>query len=118
MITRKDIESAPSFTIFEGPADQTGLPREGWELFWLDSEQPDNEVDEGAIRRQIDYQAREPQIDQNDFDNKYAWDDIDAALAYLNEGGKLVKLPDAMGSPYWRLYCVGAPEEDDDNVDA
>jgi hypothetical protein len=52
----------------------------------------------------------EPELDDDYRSEQPAGaDDLDAALAYLRRGGSLCKVPDAPGSPYWRLLVVGEP---------
>lgn len=108
-----DFMLAPDFTVFVGPALDCGIG-DGWDVFGIDGGAvPDKEVEREAIRRGIivayngDGMWCTPEWDSDalDADHPAACDEC-AALAYLNNGGRLVKLPDHMGSRYYRLYPV------------
>jgi hypothetical protein len=112
LISVMDFMLAPPFTVFKGPALECGIG-DGWDMFSISGTTPDGEVRREANRRgivvahDIDGFWLEPEWDSDvlDGDHPAANDDC-AALAYLNEGGRLVKLPDTMNSSCYRLYPV------------
>ena len=116
---KEDFERAEMFTVFTGPVDEgeTIIEEDEWDLFGIDGGTvADAAVREEANRRGIQLAHDiegfflEPEAD-HEFVREGA-DDHDAALAYITNGGRLVKLPDAMGSKYYRLYPVVAYRPD------
>lgn len=99
-ITRRDLEEAPAWTIFSGPAEDPG-PLE-WGVMEISPATP---YPEGILAKMeaLHVVCDEPQRDDEAEEKK---DDIDAALAYLRSGGTLCKVPDEEGSKYWRLLVV------------
>jgi hypothetical protein len=109
-VSPSDFDAAPMYTVFKGPAEESGIGG-AWELFTL-SDYAHEQVIEEAARKGIflaysENGIQEPQYDQDLLapTSSYASDYL-AACAYLNTGGRLVKLPDALGSRYFRLYPV------------
>lgn len=110
-----DFEKAPMYTVFSGPAADTGIG-DGWDIFAIDggSVASDEVMKEAAHRGIIVAlddcgMMMQPQWDADVVDddkNPELADDYKAACAYLNSGGRLVKLPDVPGSKYFRLYPV------------
>jgi hypothetical protein len=106
--TYADIEALPYFAIVEGKQGQ--CPRGGvrgvdWDLF--EAVRYDQEVcDELCITRGISLTDEEPErVNET---AREGYDDLDAALDYLNEGGRLCKVPDTMAPDCadWALYVV------------
>jgi hypothetical protein len=109
MITKKELEDAPYWTIFEGQAEDPGSV--GWALFYIYPVE-DHPEDVTTKMSSLDVSLFEPEIDGDKKQPRGDVDDLDAALAYLRDGGKLCKVPDRMDSSYWRLLAVGVhPEE-------
>lgn len=113
MKSSKEFEDAPMFTVFTGPVDKDAvvLRDDEWDLFGIDG----GRVCDAEVRRRanqmgielahnIEGMFMEPEID-SEFAREGA-DDVDAALAYVASGGRVVKLPDEMDSKYYRLYPV------------
>ncbi len=110
---KEDFSHAEMFTVFSGPVDLSAelLRDEEWDLFGIDGGTVcDVEVRREANRRgivlahNIEGMFLEPEVDSELV--REGADDLDAALAYVAGGGRLVKLPDSMGSKYYRLYPV------------
>lgn len=110
-----DFESAPMYTVFHGPAADTGIG-DGWDIFGIDGGTVANkDVMHEAARLGIlvafdSYgMMLEPEWDADvidDHEHPELADDFKAACAYLNDGGRLVKLPDTPDSKYFRLYPI------------
>lgn len=115
-ITRRQIEDAPMWTIFRGEAVDPGPIK--WEIFEPGPADPWPE-DVLAKMELLSVWVEEPEI-EDDWAAGGSWrrfrfhrpDDGDAALAYLNKGGVLCKVPDTMNSKYWRLLVVRDKEKD------
>lgn len=113
LVKPDDFEKAPMYTVFKGPAEDTGIGN-GWDIFSIDGGTvSDAEVMKEAARRGIVValddagMMLQPQWDADiidDHEHPELADDFKAACAYLNSGGRLVKLPDVPGSKYFRLY--------------
>jgi hypothetical protein len=107
-----DFERASMYAVFTGPAKETGIG-DRWDLFGVEGTVATDEVVDEAARRGVTVafdecgHPFEPQWDQDRLtvDDEHA-DDFQAACAYLNSGGRLVKLPDAPSSRYFRLYAI------------
>jgi hypothetical protein len=110
MITKKQLEEAPPWTVFNGPAEDPGPI--GWALFALEEmylEDVCAKMEElGVFQEHPEWDSDAPQPHAN-------VDDLDAALAYLCTGGTLCKVPDTMDSSYWRLLVVERQEAGDKN---
>jgi hypothetical protein len=50
-------------------------------------------------------------VDDSDAPGSHVFDDNDATLCFLNEGGAVVKLPDTMTSEHWRYYILEDEKE-------
>ena len=116
---KEDFERAEMFTVFTGPVDEgeTIIEEYEWDLFGIDGGTvADADVRRAALRlgiqlaHDIEGFFLEPEMD-SEF-ALHGHDDHDAALAYIANGGRLVKLPDVMGSKYYRLYPVVAYRPD------
>lgn len=113
MIEMKDLEEAPDFTVFRGPAEDPELDDGAWDLFGVSghSELPRSVLGE-VCKRGIQLAGAEgfwvhPEVDdERNAASGGKFDDFHAALAYLNEGGTLCKVPDKLGSKYSRWYAV------------
>jgi hypothetical protein len=115
LVRPEDFETAPMYTVFKGPAEDTGIGN-GWDIFSIDGGTVASaEVMKEAAHRGIvvalddDGMMMQPQWDADviaDDEHPELADDFKAACAYLNSGGRLVKLPDVPGSKYFRLYPV------------
>lgn len=101
LITKQDFEDAAPWTIFQGKAEDPGI--RDWALF------SGFDVPDGSAEKieTLGYEGgdEEPEI-FNDHDYGKKVDDLDAALRYLSLGGTLCKVPDAEGSPYYRMIAV------------
>ena len=111
-VTPDEFERAAAYTVFCGPAVDTGIG-DGWDLFGVDGATADWDVLDRAAQMGIVVvfdefgYLQQPQWDQDTVDpHSSNADDLHAACAYLNSGGRLVKLPDAPDSPYYRLYAI------------
>lgn len=104
-VTDKDLENLPNYTIISDRAGRTSgvdLSPKQWSLFHVGefSEQMKLELMKRGIRA-IPF---EPEC--CDGEAPRGADDLDAALAFLDEGGSLVRVPDSLESEYSRLYAV------------
>jgi len=106
--TYADLEALPYFAIVEGKSGQCaagGVRGIDWDLF--ESVRYCQEVcDELCAVRGISLTDEAPhRIDESARDG---YDDLDAALDYLNDGGRLCKVPDTMDPDCadWALYVV------------
>lgn len=107
-ITRETLLAAKPFTLISGEAESNGFAH--WAVFELSgctrgdtdhaSELTGVDVFDMSPMRDDEacYELRKPDGSQ--------YDDFDAALAYLNKGGTLMKVPDEEGSPHWRLLVA------------
>ena len=113
MITRQMLFDAPMFSAFKGPAENR-LTREQWALFRIDGGRTS---DEGALEEACKHGLEvsicestgmfvEPEFDEDWRDEIPDGDDSDAVLAYLADGGMVAKIPDKLGSPYYRFYTI------------
>jgi hypothetical protein len=117
-VKKEDFERAEMFTVFTGPVDEGEIIIEEheWDLFGISGGAVAADVRREALRlgiqlaHDIEGFFLEPEMD-SEF-ALHSHDDHDAALAYIANGGRLVKLPDAMGSKYYRLYPVVAYRPD------
>jgi hypothetical protein len=101
-ITRERIAAAPMWTIFQGRAMDPGP------VMWIVSEvnfPPSDAVVEKM--KTVDAYSSSPELDGDEEQPRRDVDDIDAALAYLNTGGVLCKVPRTPRSKAWRLLVVG-----------
>lgn len=113
MITKQMLEEAPAFTVFRGPAEDPKLDPGVWDLFSVSGH---SELPTRVVRYLLDMGIQlagaegfwvHPEVDdEHNAASGSKFDDFDAALAYLNEGGTLCKVPDTLGSKYSRLYAV------------
>jgi len=107
-VTKQDLIDAPMYTVFRGPAEDPKMKYDQWDLFTGD--QPDKPVIEEMSKKGIrlirDIDGSPLFLQKDDELSNKEHDDLDAALAYLNNGGLLAKLPDHVGSPYSRMYAV------------
>lgn len=113
MITKRQLEEAPLWTIFQGEAADPSPV--GWDLFWLDTVRYPPDIAAKMTELGILYEEPELDSDKEEFDEKgipiNGVDDLDAALMYLRSGGALCKVPDTAESKYWRLLVVGAGDK-------
>lgn len=127
MLTKKDLEDAPMFTVFSGLKGQCAARADVTPECYGECEihgvAGENNYDQAVYDR-----ARELEIDPLEhgcwpvaidvFDDDcyevlgagHDFDIFDAALCYLNDGGTVVKLPDTMESEYYRYYVVNLPK--------
>jgi len=113
VITKKVLMDAPYFTAFFGPAERGRCTkRRYWDVFAIDGGRVfDDHVGQRAeamgihVRGDDDGMLFEPEVNDELRDESCA-DDLDACLAYLAKGGALVKLPDEIGSRYYRFYVL------------
>jgi len=104
--TEKDLDDAPMFAVFkglEGKCDGRDLTERQWNLFHVGFSYG-ADVENELRRRKISPLPFEPEKDEDEAPASTT--DMDAALEFLNEGGALVKVPDAMGSEYCRYYAL------------
>jgi hypothetical protein len=109
VVTKKDILEAPPFTVFRGPAEVLKkLEHDQWDLFSgkLPHDKVVKKMSELGIRLIRDTDGEPLHLEKDDEFCDKGVDDLDAALAYLNNGGLVVKLPDTLDSTYFRLYAV------------
>lgn len=109
-VTKQDLIDAPMYTVFRGPAEDPKMKYDQWDLFT--GYQPDKPVIEEMSKKGIrlirDIDGSPLFLQKDDELSNKEHDDLDAALAYLNNGGMVVKLPDTMMSKYFRLYAVAS----------
>ena len=117
MLTADDLHAAPMFTVFHGLKGKCVVRKdanpEWWDKFSLVGATVfDDEVDEKARSLEIKVLKDGPYYVEVEAFNECpeGFEDADAALCYLNEGGVLAKLPDTMDSKYYRLYVVDVPK--------
>lgn len=105
-ITKETFAAAPAWTMFRGAAADPGPIF--WDLFDFNINDTDFEEDPAHDLEALRIKFTQPELDSEYQSEQPAGaDDNDAALAYLRRGGTLCKVPDAPGSPYWRLLVVG-----------
>jgi len=113
MITMDDLEEVPLFTVLRGPTEDHGLEADEWDLF--DGPSPAEKAVGESFKRGIETNLLHPEMDDEKAVAKgVPSEDLRAALAYLSEGGTLVKLPDRWPLPegctpsdaLWRFYAV------------
>jgi len=107
VITRQDLENAKHGQLFEGEAEPPRSNELLWFLFEVDS------VGEGLeeeLERQdlvlVDEALQTPQLDDEEHGQDKTIDDLDASLAYLNQGGLLLYIADEPDSKYGRFVAV------------
>lgn len=108
-VTKQDLLDAPAFTVFRGPGEKPKMQHDQWDL--MTGNHPNTEVMRQVVQRGIrlirDASGDPVHVEKDDeFCAGQSLDDLDAALAYLNNGGMVVKLPDTLTSQYFRLYAV------------
>lgn len=114
LITIDGLVQAPMWTILRGSAEDPGPIK--WDTFVLEPVEPYPEDVEREMWK-LNVSLDHPEVEDEWLTNPWRWrwfrwqrpDDLDAALAYLNTGGTLCKVPDAMDSKYWRLLVVSGP---------
>ena len=114
-LDQSDLKKAPMFSILRGTAVSPELEPYQWDLFvnsvghCADEEVLDNAYRLGlnvacghgfCYEGPLSLDVIEDNVDCKKFD---AWH---AVLEYLNWGGIVAKLPDAMDSPHYRFYAV------------
>lgn len=126
-ITASTIESAPMFTIFRGGNNVAEVNElDGrYDVYWrivnteddpCDDEVMDNLELDGHLCRMVLVNGfpvtPEVCLDRADEDGvAHLISDIDAALWALNNEYDLIKVPDEVGQPSYRLYLLKDPEE-------
>lgn len=113
MITRDTLLAAKPFELFSGPAEaDPTLP--GWHTFEL-SGCDHGDTDHASELSGVDVFDLSPMRDDEACYGRRKpdgseYDDIDAALAYLNLGGTLMCVPDdpetTVRADYWRLMVA------------
>ena len=108
-VTKQDLIDAPMYTVFRGPAEDPKMKYDQWDL--MTGNHPTTEVMRQVVQRGIrlirDASGEPVHVEKDDeFCAGQSLDDLDAALAYLNNGGMVVKLPDTLTSQHFRLYAV------------
>lgn len=112
----KDILEAEMFSIFRNFKDLVAvnsLPN-AWDIFFtsVPNAAVEKIVEDGCIKWLPIVPMSDDKCAPEDFD------DVDAALQYLNEGGVLIKLPDTPDSKYWRLFLMEpVPERFEDVIE-
>lgn len=118
MITMQDLQNAKHFTIFRGPAEDPKIDieeddEESWDLFGVGGyselgKRVLAEVGKRGVQLAGDSMWFAPQIDdcyaKKQKDRRV--DDLHAILAYLREGGTVIRVPDRIGSEFSRFYAV------------
>ncbi len=109
-----ELIDAPMFTSWENMTGKVickdRMPRERWDLFESSTGVSDEVYDKAAEifgKRFTELPLLDVQKDDDYQDEDPDFCDLEAALCALELGVTLVKLPDTMKSPYWRLYAVG-----------
>lgn len=101
--THEDIMKAPAFTIFMGAPPMPKPPRRYWEIFGVDGNH-DEVVEHLLEQLGVNYIIEEPERCDDGAPGSFT--DDDAILAALQAGYKLIKVPDKIGSQYFRLLVV------------
>lgn len=104
-LTRDDLEHAAMFTVFKDVAGkcEVTVDRECWILSHIDLKHSD------SVASKLESLGIEPysaEVEMDDEKKLTGEDDLDAAVAYLDLGGALVKVPDTMTSKYYRFLVV------------
>lgn len=115
LITVAKFMAAPDWTIFHGDAENPGPIQ--WAVFTIEPADA-YPMDVEQRMEQLGIWLEGPLIEDDWVVSPWRWrwfrwsrpDDLDAALAFLNKGGTLCKVPDAVGSKYWRLLVVHGKE--------
>ena len=107
-LTGQHLDDAPMFTLFlnwKDRCDGRCLHDDQWSLFHIGTQYP-CEVEEKLQDLGIaeDILCFEPEKDDDRVASNVT--DMDAVLAYLGEGGVLVKVPDSLTSGFYRFYVV------------
>jgi hypothetical protein len=97
------LHAAPLFAVFKGPAPDVKPGR--WEIFELDG-CTHGDTEHASEVTGLSVLDSEPERDDDACDGDPSFDDVDAALAYLRNGGALCKVPDHDGSKYYRFLVV------------
>jgi len=104
-VTDKDLEDLPDWAVISDRAGRTSgidlSPRQ-WALFHVG--EFNEQVKLELMRRGIRAIPFNPECCDGEAPRNA--DDYDAALAFLDEGGALVRVPDELGSKHSRLYAV------------
>ncbi len=108
MITRASLEAARPYEQISGEAEDTGIP--GWAVFEL-SGCTHGDTEAATERARVEVFDLAPLRDDEACagiisDRGEPFDDFDAALAYLNRGGTLMKVPDFEGSEHYRFLVA------------
>jgi len=114
-LSKRDLISAPFFTVFEcwkGQCQARDVPDSWWVVSTINVT-PGKKQAEILDAMELTVDSEEPEKSDEDvsldgMDIDHIFDDLDAALCYLNDGGTLVKVPDSMNDDekHWRLYVV------------
>jgi len=112
-LSKGDLLDAPFFTVFEcwkGQCQARAVPEEWWVVSGTnDAPGPKQTEILDAMGLNVDNEEPERSDEDTDLgDLGNIFDDLDAALCYLNDGGALIKVPDSMydDEEHWRLYVV------------
>jgi hypothetical protein len=105
-------QSAPPFSVFAGqPSPGFSVGSLVWDMFDISGSEH-GDLEEASCKTGLHVLSYNPEADRDASEANGGRDDFDAALAFLKAGGVLCKVPDAPGSPYYRLMSVnvlGAP---------
>ncbi len=101
--SRESLQTLPDFAVVKGKVVGSVVSF----LFW-DTFEVDHPTDEACAKTGLLVLDMEPEIDVEA--GQKGVDDFDAAIAFLDRGGTLCKVPDDVGSPYSRLLVVSTPE--------
>jgi hypothetical protein len=124
MISVRDIETAPMFTIFRGGKDvaQVSTLDSTYGVYWAFFKTDDDPCDDEVLDK-LDIDDILPRMlliedcpvspeactDRADEDGvAHLVSNIDAALWALNNGHDLIKVPDEMDEPAYRMYAMRA----------
>ena len=115
-LSKDDLYDAPFFTVFDcwkGQCQAREVPKSWWVVSSINA-MPCEEAAVVLEAMALTVHGVEPEKSDEDvslegMDVDHIFDDLDAALCYLNNGGTLVKVPDSMNDDekHWRLYVVG-----------
>jgi hypothetical protein len=112
LVTKLSIFNAPMFTVFRGPTEKPRMQDDQWNLVSNVSPGTDamcqlSKLGIQLIRGLIGEPLHVEKDDEFCAEDQYL-DDLDATMAYLNNGGMVVKLPDAPTpqNQHFRMYAV------------
>lgn len=120
MITIENLLHAENYTIFRGKPERVELEPNEWDLFAVSGyselgKEVLHELHDRGIQLVGDALYFSPMVDDEaTHDREPRVDDFHAAMAYLGEGGAVVKVPDTLKSPYSRYYAVARAKGQDD----